>query len=368
MTKRELQQAVGELAARAKGIVAVLDVPTKRARHEELHARLNVPGFWDDPKAAGEVMRELEGLKELCEETRSLDAALADLAAAADEATDEEAAIYATEYEVLADRVERLELTTLLGGPYDAGDAIVTIHAGAGGTDAQDWAEMLLRMYLRWAERHSFGTAMLDESRGTEAGYKSVTFEVRGRYAYGMLHTESGTHRLVRLSPFNADALRQTSFARVEVMPLSDAAVADIVIDPTEIRVDTFRSSGAGGQHVNTTDSAVRITHLATGIVVSCQNERSQGQNKEQALKVLRAKLLQKRLDDQAKERAALRGDNLSAEWGSQIRSYVLHPYKMVKDHRTDYETPQTQDVLDGDLDAFMDAALRWQNAAEARV
>lgn len=255
-------------------------------------------------------------------------------------------------------RLAEMEKELAFSGTYDAGDAILTIASGAGGVDAQDWAEMLVRMYLRWCERSEFRATMLDETRGAEAGIKSATIRVEGEYAYGKLVGEQGTHRLVRLSPFNANNLRQTSFARVEVMPVVEEGEGDEVISESDLRVDVYRSGGAGGQHVNTTDSAVRITHIPTGLVASCQNERSQLQNKNSAMQILRAKLAKKRMEEREAEQAKLRGDRPTAEWGNQIRSYVVHPYKMVKDHRTGCETAQTDDVLDGDIDVFIEAWL----------
>lgn len=253
------------------------------------------------------------------------------------------------------------EFQLLLGGEYDSADAILTLRSGAGGTEAQDWTEMLLRMYLRYAERHSYRTTVLDETRGNEAGLKSVTIEVKGRYAYGYLRGEMGVHRLVRLSPFNANNLRQTSFASAEVMPVLPDTDRSIEVKAEDLRVDTLRASGAGGQHVNKTESAVRLTHLPTGIVVACQSERSQLQNREQAMKLLKSKLLQRRLLEEEEKKAAIRGEFKSAGFGNQIRSYVLHPYNLVKDHRTETETSDTQGVLDGDLDRFIESELQYE-------
>ncbi len=254
--------------------------------------------------------------------------------------------------------LDKREFSTMLSGRYDRGDALLAIHAGAGGTDAHDWAEMLQRMYLRWAERRGYETEILDQSSGEEAGIKSTTIAVNGRHAYGFLRAEKGVHRLVRLSPFDAANRRHTSFAQVEVLPQVKSNT-EVEINPNDIRIDTFRSSGAGGQNVQKNDTAVRITHFPTGIVVTCQNERSQVQNRENALRVLRARVLEIQRQEHEAKMAALRGEYQKAEWGSQIRSYVLHPYQMVKDHRTDYEVGNAQAVLDGDLDGLMDAFLR---------
>ncbi len=251
-----------------------------------------------------------------------------------------------------------MESRLLLSEPYDASPAILSVHAGAGGTESQDWAEMLLRMYLRWAERHRFKTEILDQTEGEEAGLKSVTLSIEGRLAYGQLKSERGVHRLVRISPFDSQKRRHTSFALVEVMP-EVPEDAEVEIDEKEVRVDTYRASGAGGQHVNKTDSAVRLTHLPTGIVVTCQNERSQAQNRERAWAVLRAKLVERRMEEREAEMAQLRGEHVEAGWGNQIRSYVLQPYTMVKDLRTNVETSNTSAVLDGDLDQFIEGYLR---------
>ena len=254
--------------------------------------------------------------------------------------------------------IERREFTAMLSGPYDRGDALLTINAGAGGTDSQDWAAMLQRMYLRWTERSGYEAEILDTTEGEVAGIKTVTIAVNGEYAYGYLRPEKGVHRLVRLSPFDSNARRHTSFAQVEVLPQVEDD-SEIEINPNDLKIETYRSSGAGGQNVQKNDTAIRITHLPTGITASCQNERSQTQNRENAMKVLKSRLFEIKRQEQDKQRAEFRGEYQKTEWGSQIRSYVLHPYQMVKDHRTDYETGNTQGVLDGDLDAFIEAYLR---------
>lgn len=265
------------------------------------------------------------------------------------------------EAQTIEREVDRLELQVLLGGKYDRGNALLTINAGAGGTDSQDWAAMLQRMYLRWSERREYQAEILDLSDGEEAGIKTVTIAVNGLYAYGYLRTEKGVHRLVRLSPFDSAHRRHTSFAQVEVLPEISDDDSAIVISPDELRIDIYRSSSAGGQNVQKNATAVRITHLPTGIVVSCQNERSQLQNRMNAMRVLRGRLAEMQREAQDQQLADLRGEYVKAEWGSQIRSYVLHPYQLVKDHRTEYEVGNTQAVLDGELDEFMEAFLRYQ-------
>jgi peptide chain release factor 2 len=304
-------------------------------------------------------MRRLAEAGEQVETWRGLQAKVSELSdllelaeAEGDEAT---AADVSAEVEALTARVDRLELSLALSGEYDRRDAILAIHAGAGGTDSQDWAEMLLRMYLRWAEGHGYQASVLDMTVGEEAGIKSAMAEVAGRNAYGYLRAERGVHRLVRLSPFDFAHARHTSFALVEVMPEVED-VAEVTIDPDDLRIDVFRASGHGGQHVQKNATAVRITHLPSGIVVSCQNERSQYRNKDIAMKVLQARLLERELERHAEEKARLKGEHVSAAWGNQIRSYVLHPYKMVKDHRTGYETSDAEAVLDGELDEFLRA------------
>ncbi len=305
-------------------------------------------------------MQELEMLQNERISLERLEKSLADLEGFAllENLKPEDTEMLHKEYEEAQKAISEWEFKTLLGGPYDAKSALLCVRSGAGGVDAQDWAEMLLRMYLRYAQQQGWKTRLLDESRGSEAGIKSATIEIAGVYAYGYLHGEAGIHRLVRLSPFNAKSLRQTSFASVEVMPVIDDAEV-VAIRPDELRIDTYRSSGAGGQSVNTTDSAVRVTHIPTGIVVTCQNERSQLQNKEEAIKILRSKIVARQIEEQEAEKRKLRGEVKSAEWGNQIRSYVLHPYTLVKDHRTNTETSDASKVLDGNLGAFIEAELR---------
>ncbi len=304
-------------------------------------------------------MRRIAEAREQVDTWRGLEAQVRDLAGMLDlaeaEADEQLAQAIAADAATLFDRLAQVELALALSGEYDRRDAILAIHAGAGGTDSQDWAEMLLRMYLRWADKRGYAAAILDLTAGEEAGIKSATVELPGRYAYGFLRSERGVHRLVRLSPFDAAHARHTSFALVEVMPEVESD-AEVDLNPDDLRVDVFRASGHGGQNVQKNATAVRITHLPTGITVTCQNERSQHRNKELALKVLEARLLEKELERKTEEQARLKGEHVSAGWGNQIRSYVLHPYKMVKDHRTGFETSDAEAVLDGELDPLLEA------------
>jgi peptide chain release factor 2 len=337
---------------------------SKEIKLSELQKEIEAPDLWGNPSQAQQVMKQYNTLKSEVDSWLTFSHRLNDaleLAQLDDESLrpELEAEISAIETEL-----EKRSFTAMLSGKYDHDSAILAIHAGAGGTDSQDWAAMLERMYLRWAESRGFETEMLDITEGEEAGIKSVTIAVDGEYAFGYLRSERGVHRLVRLSPFDAAHRRHTSFALVEVLPQVAMDEAAIEIDPGDIKMDVFRSSGAGGQNVQKNATAVRITHIPTGIVVTCQNERSQTQNKEFAMRILRARLLELRQAEKEEERAVLRGEYTKAEWGSQIRSYVLHPYQMVKDHRTDYETGNTQAVLDGNLDEFMESFLRSRSAS----
>jgi peptide chain release factor 2 len=316
--------------------------------------------FWQDQNNAQSVMRQLAEKKKTAQRWRELEKKLADVAellAISSEDTALQAEL-TKELDDLGSKVDEYEFQLAFSGEYDARSAIITIHAGAGGTESQDWAEMLMRMYLRWAERRGFETEILDTSPGDEAGIKRTVIAVNGEYAAGYLKSEHGVHRLVRLSPFDSDHARHTSFALVEVLPEAESDV-EVNIKPEDIKVETFRSSGPGGQHMQKTSSAVRITHLPTGIVISCQSERSQHMNKDFAFKILRARLLEVEIEKQAATKAKMKGKRIDAGWGNQIRSYVLHPYRMVKDHRTDYETSNTEAVLDGELDGFINAYLR---------
>jgi peptide chain release factor 2 len=350
----------------------VFDLAGREQRLSELDAKGAEPGFWDDQREAQKILREAEALREDITVWRTLEARardvveLADLAAEAGE--EDMAAGVDAEYEALARDYQEQRQALLFSGDYDESNAIISISAGAGGTEATDWAQMLLRMYLRWAERHRFRTEIMDQLEGEGVGIKSATINIAGRRAYGFLRAERGVHRLVRISPFDAQKRRHTTFALVEVLPEVDDDVEIGDIPDDDLRIDTYRSQGAGGQHVNKTDSAVRLTHLPTGIVVQSQNERSQHQNKELAMRVLKARLLERKIAEREAELARIRGDHVEAGWGNQIRSYVLHPYQMVKDHRTEHETSDTTGVLDGDLDRFMMAELERVATSEEPV
>jgi len=349
-------------------IEAVLDLPALRAQLAALEQEASAPDLWDDQANAQQVTSRLSFVQGEIRRVQSLRSRLDDLPIlfelAEDEGDEKAHADALRDLDVLEAQIAELEVRTLLSGEYDAREAFVTIRAGAGGVDAADWAEMLLRMYTRYCERHGWQYEVNDTSYAEEAGIKSATFQVKVPYAYGTLSVEQGTHRLVRISPFDNQGRRQTSFAEVEVIPVVEQT-DHVDIPEDELRVDVYRSSGPGGQGVNTTDSAVRITHLPTGIVVSCQNERSQLQNRASAMAVLQSKLLARRREEEQAKIDALKGDS-SGSWGNQMRSYVLHPYQMVKDLRTEEETGNTAAVLDGEIDAFVEAGIRWRKQRAA--
>ncbi|HVE47551.1 MAG TPA: peptide chain release factor 2 [Acidimicrobiales bacterium] len=367
---RDFSEELSSLRARLVAAETYLDLEGKRKRMAELESEVGRPDLWDDADLAravtteygrvGDDVRLLEGL-----EGRMADAeTLYELAV--EEGDDSVEAELASALVELGRDLGSLELRSLFSGEHDGHDAVCEIHAGEGGTDAQDWADMLLRMYMRWAERRGFTVELDERSDGQEAGILSATFIVRGRYAYGLLSAERGTHRLYRISPFDAQARRQTSYAALDVVPFLDDASSEVDIDEKDLRIDTYRSSGAGGQHVNVTDSAVRITHIPTGVVVSCQNERSQLQNKNKAMQILAAKLAERQREERRAELAMLAGPQgkISRE-GGFIREFVLAPYQRVKDRRTGHESGNVEAVLDGDLDGFMEAFLRWRRAEE---
>lgn len=338
------------------------DVAQKKTQITNLEAESMAEDFWSDNRKAQAQMQQLNALREEVSTWEGIAEQLNDLHGLAelleeepDEAMQEEVAQSLVGIE---QEVEKLQFALMLNGEHDQRDAIMSIHAGSGGVDAQDWAEMLFRMYLRWAERHNFRTEVYEYNEGEEAGIKSVTIEIRGRYAYGYLRSEIGTHRLIRLSPFDAAHRRHTSFAKIEVLPDIEDAI-EITIRPEDIEIDTYRSTGAGGQHVNKTDSAVRIRHIPTAIVVTCQNERSQIQNREVAMRLLRVRLYERELKRREEETARLKGENVQADFGTQIRTVTIHPYNIVKDHRTNYETSDTEGYLNGDVDPFIYAYLR---------
>lgn len=343
-------------------------MPGKEKKVIELEKKSTEPDLWQDPDRAQSVMRRLADNKKTIEKWRNLEKSLKDIeeliSLAQESGDDDLAAEIYSEIETTAQKLDEMEFELAFNGPYDSRNAILSVHAGAGGTESQDWAEMLLRMYLRWAERRGFGAEVLDISPGEEAGIKSAVLEVAGDHAFGYLKSEHGVHRLVRLSPFDADHARHTSFALVEVIPVAESNV-DVVIQPDELKIEFFRSSGPGGQHMQKSSTAVRVTHLPSGITVASQSERSQLQNKTIALKILEARLLEQELKKQAEEKARLKGKRIEAGWGNQIRSYVLHPYKMVKDHRTDYQSANPDAVLEGEMDDFITAYLRSEMGKE---
>ncbi|MDR1264188.1 MAG: peptide chain release factor 2 [Propionibacteriaceae bacterium] len=368
-TADELRPILTGLGQTMDSVEAVVDLPAQRRAIAELEETAGVPDLWSDQRRAQSVTSKLARLKADVDRVTALRQRLDDLGVLVDLGVEESDAAVLDEaeagLEALKPEVQALEIRTLLSGQYDDRDALVTIRSEAGGVDAADFADMLFRMYLRWADRHKYPVEVWDTSYAEEAGLKSATFTVQAPFAYGTLSVEGGTHRLVRISPFDNQGRRQTSFAGVEVLPVTEET-DHIDIPESDIRVDVFRSSGPGGQSVNTTDSAVRITHLPTGLVVSCQNEKSQLQNKAAALRVLQSRLLDRARAEQEAELRQLKGDGGNS-WGSQMRSYVLHPYQMVKDLRTDYEVGNPAAVFDGDIDAFIDAGIRWRKRQEAR-
>ncbi|MFQ5537891.1 MAG: peptide chain release factor 2 [Gemmatimonadota bacterium] len=365
---REQRQALDELREKLHELGGTFDLDARQERLKELDEAMSSPGFWDNQEKARETIAEANRLKSWIHPWEELNHKVEELQAMAElleEAEDEElAAEFTRELDSLHTGMEALEMRTMLQGPDDHREAIVTVHPGAGGLESQDWAEMLMRMYTRWAERHGFEVNVLDLQPGEEAGIKSATLEIKGESAYGYLKAETGVHRLVRISPFDAQSRRHTSFASVFVYPLVEDDI-EIDIDEGDLRIDTYRASGAGGQHVNKTDSAVRITHIPTGIVVACQQERSQHKNRATAMKMLRAALYRHAQEEREKERAALEATKTDIAWGNQIRSYVFQPYTMVNDHRTELKMGDVQSVMDGNLDPFIEAYLK-QTASSA--
>lgn len=353
-----LTPQLSNLQTEINSLMQRLDIAGKAERAKTLEAQSADPEFWNNPEAAQKVMQEISQLNAEIDKWRSVSQRIDDALELSElEGSDLEAEL-ARESEALTVIVERLSIEAMLSGPYDGENAILAIHAGAGGTEAQDWAAMLERMFLRWAQATGYKVEVLERSEGEEAGIKSAMFSIRGKNAYGYLQSESGVHRLVRISPFDSSARRHTSFAKVELWPDIQENI-NIEVNEKDLRVDTYRSSGAGGQNVQKNDTAIRITHIPTGIVVAVQDQRSQTQNRERAMQVLKSRLFEIERKKREAELAAIKGENIDAEWGNQIRSYVLHPYQMVKDHRTGVETGNTGAVLDGKLDEFMEGYLR---------
>ncbi|MCI5649016.1 MAG: peptide chain release factor 2 [Fusicatenibacter sp.] len=362
----ELDQFKSELNTYDKPLVEVrdsLDLANKEQRIEELERKMEEPDFWDRPEEAQNLMKQLSSMKEDRDTYQKLISAKEDMETLIEMGYEENDPSVIPEIQEMLDEFkasfDAIRIKTLLSGEFDTNNAIIKLNAGAGGTEACDWCGMLYRMYTRWAERKGFSIEELDFLEGDEAGVKSVTFQVNGENAYGYLKSEKGVHRLVRISPFNAAGKRQTSFVSCDVMPDIDKEI-DVEIRDEDIRIDTYRSSGAGGQHINKTSSAIRITHMPTGIVVTCQNERSQFQNKDKAMQMLKAKLYMLKLQEQAEKLSDIRGEVTEIGWGNQIRSYVMQPYTMVKDHRTNAETGNVDAVMDGSIDLFINAYLKW--------
>jgi peptide chain release factor 2 len=363
---KDFSEEIADLARRVADAHKYLRIDEARARLVELEEQASAPDLWDDADRARQVTSEMSSVREDVELMDELDRRLSDVQTlyelARDEDDDSFEAEVAESVTRLARDLDKLELRALFSGEHDERDAICEVHSGAGGTDAQDWAQMVLRMITRWAQTKGFEVEIDEVQEGQEAGITSATFIVKGRYAYGMLEGERGVHRLIRISPFDANARRQTAFASVDCVPaLEQAELPEI--DQSDLRIDTYRSSGAGGQHVNVTDSAVRITHLPTGVVVSCQNERSQLQNRAKAMQILAARLAERQREEQRRELERLSGDKQDVAFGNQIRTYTLAPYQLVKDERTRYETGNVQAVLDGDLDGFIEAYLHWRRS-----
>jgi peptide chain release factor 2 len=368
--RAELIAPLVELGSRIEGMRGYLHIEDKQKQLSQLQDQTAEPGLWNDREAAQKLMQKISTVEGHINKYNALLSRLEDvktLSEMADEENDEEAIAESLEMiKELGKDVERAEMANMLSEEYDFGNAIVSLHPGAGGTESNDWAQMLFRMYTRWAERSGFEIEIADYQPGDEAGLKSSTVFIKGDNAFGYMKSEKGVHRLVRISPFDASARRHTSFVSVDVLPeIEDASVE---INPEDLKIDTFRSGGAGGQHVNKTESAIRITHLPTGIIVQCQNERSQYNNKEVAMRILKSKLIQKQREDQEKKLAEMRGDHMDIAWGSQIRSYVFQPYTMVKDHRTGCETGDINSVMDGGLDEFIEAYLRMKVASAHKV
>jgi peptide chain release factor 2 len=354
-----MDERLQELRDKITSAQKLLKVDELKQKMDQLGAAMNAPDFWSDPKNAQAVSQDYQDIKKEVDKWSEIEQKVNDLIELSGAADKEMAKEIERQTAELQKQYTDYEFYLLMNGPYDQNNAIVAVHAGSGGTEAQDWAEMLVRMLFRFCEKQGWSVNVLDESRGAEAGYKSITFEIKGRFAFGFLKSEHGVHRLVRISPFDAEKMRHTSFALVEVLPELNEEI-EIEIKPEDLRIDTFMSGGKGGQSVNTTYSAVRIVHIPTGISVQCQNERSQQQNREMAMKILRSRLHRLEQEKKAKERQELRGEYKSAEWGNQIRSYVLHPYHLVKDHRTEFESTDPESVLEGKLMPLSESYLRW--------